>query len=92
MAFVVAATLAAPPALAASAKPGPIAAAAASKVDAMPAGALAQATQTKAATADTAGKPFFKSTKGVVAAILIAGALGYTAYSLSNDRVKSPIR
>ena len=45
-----------------------------------------------AAVAGTGDKPFFKTTKGAIALVLLAGGLGYTAYSMSNDRVKSPAK
>ena len=100
LALIVGLTLVAPPAFAAeaAADPRPIAAAATAKVEAMPAASLAQAAQTvpaaqaAPATAATADKPFFKTTKGVVALALLAGGLGYTVYSFSNDRVSSPQR
>lgn len=100
LALIVGLTLVAPPAFAAeaAADPRPIAAAATAKVEAMPAASLAQAAQTvpaaqaAPATAATGDKPFFKTTKGVVALALLAGGLGYTVYSFSNDRVSSPQR
>jgi hypothetical protein len=99
LALVVGLTLAAPPAFAGSPapEPGPIAAAATAKVEAMPAATLAQAATPAAQAAPTAiteagDKPFFKTTKGVVALALLAGGLGYTVYSFSNDRVSSPQR
>lgn len=91
-------TLAAPPAFAAepatAASPRPIAAAATAKVEAMPAATLAQAVPTApaAAPAETGDKPFFKTTKGVIALVLLGGTLGYMAYSWSDDRVKSPAK
>lgn len=100
LAFTVGLTLVAPPALAAEgaavADPRPITAAAAAMVDAMPATTLAQAAQAAPAVAPApapAGdKPFLKTTKGVVALVLLGGVLGYTAYAFSNDRVSSPQR
>ncbi len=95
LALVLGLTLVAPPAFAAgpSPAPRPIADAAAAKVEALPATALAQAAQAApAATTETGGKPFFKTTKGAIALVLLAGGLGYMAYSWSNDRVKSPGR
>lgn len=97
LALVVGLTLVAPPAFAAEPAPGPaprpIAAAATAKVEAMPAATLAQAAQAApaAAPAET-GKPFFKSTTGVIALVLLAGTLGYMGYSMSNDRIKSPAK
>jgi hypothetical protein len=95
LALVVGLTLAAPPAFAGgpAPEPRPIAAAATAKVEAMPAATLAQAAQAApAALTDAGDKPFFKTTKGVVALALLAGGLGYTVYSFSNDRVSSPQR
>lgn len=99
LALVVGLTLGAPPAIAAGPAPGPIAAAATAKVEAIPAASLAQVTQaTPAAPAapavasGTGEKPFLKTTKGVVALVLLGGVLGYTVYAFSNDRVSSPQR
>lgn len=93
LALVLGLTLVAPPAFAAGPAPRPIADAAAAKVEALPATALTQAAQAApAATTETGGKPFFKTTKGAIALVLLAGGLGYMAYSWSNDRVKSPAR
>ncbi len=90
-------TLTAPPAFAAepatAASPLPIAAAANAKVEALPAEELAQAAPAApAAPAEAGKKPFFKTTKGAIALVLIAGTLGYTAYSMSSDRIKSPAK
>ncbi len=98
LALVVGLTLVAPPAFAAEPAPGPaprpIAAAATATVEAMPAATLAQAAQAAPAAvpAGTGDKPFFKSTTGVIALVLLAGTLGYMGYSMSNDRVKSPAK
>jgi hypothetical protein len=98
MAFVVGLALVAPPAFAAGPAPDPrpITAAAAAKVEAVPATTLAQAapaTRPPTATAAEIGhKPFFKTTQGAIALVLMAGTLGYMGYSMSNDRVKSPAR
>jgi hypothetical protein len=35
-------------------------------------------------------KPFFKTGRGIAAAVLMAGGLGWLVYSQSHDRVKSP--
>jgi hypothetical protein len=95
LALVVGSTLVAPPAFAAgpatAPSPRPIAAAAAAKVDALPVATLAQAAPA-AAPAETSEKPFFKTTKGAIALVLLGGTLGYMAYSMSNDRVKSPAK
>ena len=98
LALVLGLTLVAPPAFAAepatATSPRPIAAAATAKVEAMPAATLAQAAQTAPATAaaGTGDKPFFKTTKGAIALVLLGGTLGYMAYSWSNDRIKSPAK
>jgi hypothetical protein len=96
LAFVVGLTLVAPPAFAAGPVPGPrpMAAAAAAKVEAMPAATLARAAQAAPApaTAETGDKPFFKTGKGALALVLLAGSIGYTLYSFSDDRVKSPAK
>ena len=95
LALVVGLTLVAPPAFAASPAPDPrpIATAATAKVEAMPAATLAQAAQAApAAVAETGDKPFFKTTKGAIALVLLAGGLGYMAYSMSNDRIQSPAK
>ena len=89
-----------PPAGAAEPAPArPLSTAAAAAGEALPEAAVAQATQAAPAAPGVAapaasgdGKPFFKTTKGVIALALTAGALGYMAYSFSNDRVKSPAK
>ena len=97
LALVVGLTVVAPPAFAAGPAPDPrpITAAAAAKVEAMPATTLAQATpatKPPTATAEVGHKPFFKTTQGAIALVLMAGTLGYMGYSMSNDRVKSPAK
>jgi hypothetical protein len=98
LALVLGLTLTAPPAFAADSastgRPRPIAAAADARLAALPAEALPQATPAApaAAPAEPGKKPFFKTTKGAIALVLIAGILGYTAYSMSNDRIKSPAK
>ena len=97
LALIVGVTLVAPPALAAGPAPGPLAAAAAAKVEALPTDALAQAAPAApaakpASPAPTGTKPFFKTTTGVISLVLLAGTLGYMGYSMSNDRVKSPAK
>ena len=99
LALVVGLTLVAPPAFAAGPTPDPrpITAAATAKVEAAPVAALAQAAPAVQATptATPAGggnKPFFKTTQGAIALVLLAGTLGYMGYSMSNDRVKSPAK
>jgi hypothetical protein len=98
LALVLGLTLVAPPAFAAgpatAASPRPIAAAATAKVEALPAATLAQAAPAAPATtpAETGDKPFFKTTKGAIALVLLGGTIGYMAYSMSNDRIKSPAK
>ena len=92
LALVVGLTLIAPPAFAAAppAPVRPLAAAAAAKVQAAPAAALAQAAQ--ASPTAGSGKPFFKTTKGVVVLVLMATAISWAAVSRSQDAVHSPAR
>jgi len=93
-------TLVAPPAFAAEAPTAPavpapaLAAAAAAKVEAMPAAAVTQAAQATPAPMSpaTSGKPFFKSTKGVVVLVLMATAVTWAAVSRSQNAVHSPGR
>jgi hypothetical protein len=98
LAFIVGATLVAPPAFAAgpaaATTPRPIAAAATAKVAAMPVASLAPAAQASPAAAAPAkgDKPFFKSTKGVVVLVLMATAVSWAAVSRSQDAVHSPAR
>jgi len=94
LAIALCSTVAAPPAAAAGPAPArPLAAAAEAAGSALPQSAVAPApTPSPAATPAAENKPFFKSTKGVLAIVLTAGALGYMGYSFSNDRVKSPAR
>jgi hypothetical protein len=93
LALVVGLTFLAPPAFAAAppVPVRPLAAAAAAKVQAAPAAALAQTAQASPA-AGSGGKPFFKSTKGVVVLVLMAGAIGWAAVSRNQDAVRSPAR
>jgi hypothetical protein len=98
LALVVGLVLAAPPVFAAEPTPDPsptprptLAEAAAAAVDALPSGTVAAAAQTAPAPSPAPeGKSFFKTGKGAVALALLAAGLGYTAYSMSHDRVKSP--
>jgi len=97
LALVVGLTLVAPPAFAAEALAAvpaqPLAAAAAAKVNAMPAAALAQAAQAMPATATAeTSTPFFKTTKGVVSLVLMAGATAWLVQSRINNKVSSPGR
>jgi hypothetical protein len=89
---VVVGTTLASPSFAAPPATHPIRAAAAAKVAALPMPALAQAQAPSAPAAANGEKPFLKTAKGQLAAALLAGALGYTFYSFSHDRVKSPER
>jgi hypothetical protein len=101
LAIALCSTVAARPAVAAEPAPArPLAAAAEAAGAALPEAAVAQATQgapappaaAPAAPAHTDGKSFFKTTKGTIAVVLTAGALGFMGYSMSHDRVKSPAR
>lgn len=96
LAIALCSTVAAPPAAAAGPAPArPLAAAAEAAGAALPQSAVAQtpaSAPTPVATPAADSKPFFKSTKGVLAVVLTAGALGYMGYAFSNDRVKSPAR
>jgi hypothetical protein len=96
LAVVVGLTLVAPPAFAAPlpAPARPLAAAATAKVEAMPVATLSPATQSNPAAAVPAkgNKPFFKSTKGIVALVLMAVGVGWVATSRSQDAVHSPAR
>ena len=77
----------APPA---SAEPTrPLSSAAAAKADRVK---LSKAIAQDAPAASTDSGGFFKSKKGVAALVLFAGALGYTLYSRSDDRVHSQVR
>jgi hypothetical protein len=93
LALVVGLTFVAPPAFAAAppAPVRPLAAAAAAKVQAAPTAALAQTAQASPP-ATGGGKSFFKSTKGVVVLVLMAGAISWAAVSRSQDAVHSPAR
>jgi hypothetical protein len=44
----------------------------------------------EAAPAETSSKPFFKTRRGVVTAVLMAAGLGWVIYSKSNEGVTSP--
>jgi hypothetical protein len=70
----------------------PLSTAVAAKLAAMPAPALKA--QDPAPSAGGTDRGFFSTPKGVVAVVLMAAGLGYTVYSIKNDRdpVKSPIR
>ncbi len=98
MALLVGLTFAAPPAPAAEPAPAPsptpaptLAEAAETAVDSLPADTLAQATQPVAtATDEPNDQPFIKTTKGILAVSLTVVGLGIMAYSMNEDRVKSP--
>jgi hypothetical protein len=91
-------TVAAAPASAAEPAPAPsptptptLMEAAESAVDSLPAHTLAQATQPAAPpSAETNDRPFIKTPKGILAVSLTVVGLGIMAYSMSDDRVKSP--
>lgn len=96
-AFVLGLTMVAPPAFAAEVRATParlLAAAAAARVEAMPAAAVAQAAQATPTPAapTTDGKPFFKSTKGIVVMLLMGTGLAWAAVSRNQDAVHSPGR
>jgi hypothetical protein len=102
LAVVVGLTLAAPPASAADAiavtkapARSPLAAATAAKLATLaPApGAFAQAAPA-ADPAPSDDRPFFKTTKGVVALVLMVAGAAYVAYRIpkDNEKVHSPIR
>jgi len=90
LALVVGLTLVAPPAFAAEASAPPLATAAAARVGAIPATALAQAADPAKPAAAETSKPFLKTGKGAAAATLIVAALAMTFVSFSKDRVQSP--
>ena len=97
LALIVGLTLAAPPVFAAepqTATPAqPLAAAAAAKVNALPAATLAKPSLAQQAGPTSSGdKPFFKSGKGILAGVLLAATIGYMGYAMSHDRVKSPAK
>jgi hypothetical protein len=96
LALIVGLTLAAPPAFAGepqtAAPVQPLAAAAAAKVNSLPAEALAPRPAQDPGSMPSGDKPFFKTRKGAIAGVLLAAALGYMAYSMSDDRVKSPAK
>jgi hypothetical protein len=100
LALLVGLTFAAPPAIASGPAPETtptprptLATSAANAVAAMPAAAVARAARAQSApTVANAGsdQSFFKSGKGAAVLVLLAAGLGYTVYSFSHDRVKSP--
>jgi hypothetical protein len=94
LAIALCSAVAAPPAAAAEPSPArPLAAAAEAAGPALSPSAVAQATQAApSAPAVSDDKPFFKTTKGVLAVVLTGVALGYMGYAFSHDRVKSPAR
>jgi hypothetical protein len=70
----------------------PIAAAAATKVAAMkPPAPVAWAQEAKTASSSSS-KPFFKTTKGAIALVLMAGGITWAAVSRNKDAVHSPAR
>ena len=96
LALTLAASVATPPAWATEPAPRaalatPIADAAAAKVAAANPSQDLRATQAPATTA-TESRPFFKSTKGVVAIVLMAGVMAYTIHSRTCCAIHSPGR
>ena len=102
LAVVVGLTLAAPPASAADAVAvtkaparSPLAAATAAKLATLaPAPAAFAQAAPGADPAPADNRPFFKTTKGVVALVLMVAGAGYVAYRIpkDNEKVHSPIR
>jgi len=99
LAFLVGLSFAAPPAFAADPAPSPspspepsLAETAEATLDAMPSATLARGAQMDTPEPATApsSPSFFKTGKGAAVLILLAGGVGYTVYSFSHDRVKSP--
>lgn len=98
LALLVGLTFVAPPAFAADPAPKSTPApqptlveTAEAALEAMPAATLAQAAQTAPEASSAPSEPsFFKTGKGAAVLVLLAGGLGYTVYSFSHDRVKSP--
>jgi zona occludens toxin (predicted ATPase) len=73
--------------------PRPLSTSARERVARMDLSGAAQAGAATGTTDSTTGeKSFFKSGKGVLAVVLLAGAVGYTVYSAHHNRVRSPIR
>ena len=70
---------------------GKLATAALAKAAAGEARAL-QAPQATPSTTTEEPRSFFGSTRGRIAVVLLAGGIGWTIYSNSHDRIKSPIR
>lgn len=52
----------------------------------------ARAQQTGSTSTDLGSTSFFRSPAGIIALVALAAGVGYTLYSTSNDRVKSPAR
>jgi hypothetical protein len=103
LSLLVGLTFAAPPAFAADPAPSPSPApqptlteAAVAAVDALPAATVARAAQAAQAVPAPSSAPedrsFFRTGKGAAVLVLLAGGLGYTVYSFSHDRVKSPAK
>jgi hypothetical protein len=68
-----------------------LAAAALAKAAALEPRALA-APQTTGVTGTEEARSFFGSARGRIALVLLAAGIGWTVYSHSHDRIKSPIR
>jgi hypothetical protein len=100
LALVVGATLAAPPASAAEAKPTPpastsrLAATTAARLATLAPAPRAFAQAQAAPAAGTDSKSFFSTPTGVAAIVLMVAGVGFAVYSANHDRkpVKSPIR
>jgi hypothetical protein len=100
LALLVGFTFGAPPAFAADPVPEPTPApqptlveTAEAAIEAMPAATLASAAQAAPEPTSAPSDPsFFKTGKGAAVLVLLAGGLGYTVYSFSHDRVKSPVK
>jgi hypothetical protein len=99
LAALVGLTLAAPPFAGADAKPvaplegTSIRAAASARLAALDTGAAVRLTQAGgAASSGESNQPFIKSTKGIIAVVLLAGGITWAIVSRSKDAVHSPAR
>ncbi len=87
LAVVAPPAFAAPPAVSPAQKPTSLTASAEARLSAAD---TSVALQAPAPAAETAGKPFIKTRKGILATTLLAAGLAMVFVSYSNDRVKSP--
>jgi hypothetical protein len=71
---------------------GPLRAAVEAKLSTTQVPAEAVTTQAAATEGAAPSKSFFRTGKGIAVIALMAGGVGYTLYSKSHDRIKSPIR